>query len=223
MEPFDVTVAFRVMIRRPPPLADSRTPTSLRTPSRSAHRGFRSARAASRPLLVVQTRPADGQRRRHQRGCVGISPTLTEEQRQDPLFKMSHGEATKFFNSPYHFTRKVCGLLCSHDAGHVVYARLAGATDIRFHGPTMYWCSGCPGCSGNAPLVSKSSVSWTFPWNYDVTAALKADIGGITFREVLSDTPNDKPAESGTKNTSVWTKMHFYAASKSPVKRLSRI
>jgi len=29
-----------------------------------------------------------------------------------------------------------------------------------------------------------------------VTAALKANIGGIIFREVLSDTPNDEPAIS---------------------------
>jgi len=57
-------------------LADSRTPASLRRPSRSAHRGFGRS-TASRLLPVVQTRPADGQGRRHQRGRVALSHHLS--------------------------------------------------------------------------------------------------------------------------------------------------
>jgi hypothetical protein len=127
---------------------------------------------------------------------VKISPTLTEEQQKDPRFKEALREATAFFNSPNRFTKKFRSLLCLHEAGHVVYARRAGCTNIRFHGPMMTWCPGCPLCAGNSPSVSKSSVSWTYPPNCDVTAALKAQIGGIVFREVLSDAPNDAAAIS---------------------------
>ena len=126
---------------------------------------------------------------------VKISPTVTQEQQQDSSFKKLLQEVTYFFNSP-NFTKKYRRLLCLHEAGHIVYGRLAGATNIRFYGPTMYWCSGCAGCSGNTPSISRSSVSWTWPPNCEVTAALKANIGGIVFREVLTDTPNDAVAIS---------------------------
>jgi hypothetical protein len=131
---------------------------------------------------------------------VKISPTVTREQQQDPRFKKLHQETTNFLNSPAHFTKKYRSLLCLHEAGHVVYARRAGATDVGFHGPTLYWCSGCPHCPGDTPSISRSSVNWTFPPNCGVIAALKADIGGIVFREVLTDTPNDEAA--------VWSDMN---------------
>ena len=122
---------------------------------------------------------------------VRISPTMTEEQRQDPRTKLELRAATAFFNSP-NFVKNYRSLLCLHEAGHVVYARQAGATDIGFHGPMIRWCPGCPDCKGDAPSLSKSSVSWTLPADCDVTAAVKADIGGIVFREILTDTPNDE-------------------------------
>lgn len=122
---------------------------------------------------------------------VAISPTVTDKQRRDPRFQAELQAATALFNSP-RFAQKDRGLLSLHEAGHVVYARAAGGTNIVFHGPRMYWCSGCPLCPGNSPSISKSSVSWTYPPNCDVTVALKAYIGGIVFRQILSDTPNDE-------------------------------
>jgi hypothetical protein len=140
---------------------------------------------------------------------IKISPSVTWEQQQDPRFKKLLEEATRFFNSPYYFTKKHRSLLCLHEAGHIVYARRVGATDIRFYGPAMYWCSGCPGCSGNTPSISRSSVIWTPPTNCDVTAALKAEIGGIVFREILSDTPNDEVAAwSDMKGARRWYQEH---------------
>lgn len=123
---------------------------------------------------------------------VKISPTVTEEQRQDPRLQALLEEVTKFYNSPHLFTKKFRSLLCLHEAGHILYGRRAGATDIRFHGPMIFWCSGCPGCSGNAPSISRASVSWTFPAGCEKIAALKAHIGGIVFRQILSDSPNDE-------------------------------
>ncbi|HTF25464.1 MAG TPA: hypothetical protein VK937_16395 [Candidatus Limnocylindria bacterium] len=125
---------------------------------------------------------------------VKISPTVTQEQRQDPRFIKLLQEVTYFFNSPNHFTKKYRGLLCLHEAGHIVYARRTGVTEIGFHGPTLYWCSGCPGCSGNTPSISRSSVTWNLPSDCGVTAALKAYVGGIIFRAILSDKPNDEVA-----------------------------
>jgi len=58
------------------PLADSRTPASLRRPSRSARRSF-GRPAASRSLLVIQARSADGQCRRHQRRRVALRDHLS--------------------------------------------------------------------------------------------------------------------------------------------------
>lgn len=130
---------------------------------------------------------------------VRISPTVTQEQREDPLFKKLHQEATNFFNSPARFTKKYRGLLSLHEAGHVTYARRAGVAEIGFYGPTMYWCSGCPGCSGNTPSISRVSVSYNLPPDCGATAALKSFIGGIVFREILSDKPNDE--------TAVWSDM----------------
>jgi hypothetical protein len=127
---------------------------------------------------------------------VKISNTLTEAQREDPRFKIALQHATFFFNSPVHFTKEFRSLLCLHEAGHIVYARRAGATDIRFHGPMMRFCDGCPDpvCTSNPFGVSKSSVSWTFPPNCDVIAAIKADTASFIFREVLTDTKNDEAA-----------------------------
>ena len=137
--------------------------------------------------------------------AVKISPTVTKEQQQDPRLKEMFQEVTRFYNSPHLFTKKYRGNLCLHEGGHVLYARRAGATDIRFYGPTIYWCAGCPGCSGNAPSISKSSISWTLQAGCEVIAALKAHIGGIVFREVLSDQPNDAAAIwSDTKGASQW-------------------
>jgi len=56
---------------------------------------------------------------------VTISPTLTREQQEDPRTKELLRQATALFNSPRYFTKKFCSLVCLHEAGHVVYARLA--------------------------------------------------------------------------------------------------
>jgi hypothetical protein len=127
---------------------------------------------------------------------VKISPTVTQEQQQDIRFQRLLEDATNFFNSPKHFTKKFCIQLCLHEGGHVLYARHAEATGIRFYGPTLYWCSGCGGCTGDTPSISRSSVTWMLPPNCGVTTALKACMGGLVFREVLSDTPNDASAIS---------------------------
>ena len=135
---------------------------------------------------------------------IEISPSVTWEQQQDPRFKDMLRDATRFFNSP-HFAKKDRGLLVLHETGHLLYARRAGATNIKLHGPAIFWCSGCPGCSGNAPSISRSSVSWTFPAGCEKIAALKAHIGGIVFRQILSDTPNDDAAKwSDMKGAREW-------------------
>jgi len=139
---------------------------------------------------------------------VKVSPTLSAEKLRDPRFQEAIRTANAFFNSPQ-FTTKYRDLLCLHEVGHIVYARRAGCTNIRSYGPMMYWCDGCPLCAGNTPSVSKSSVSWTFPPNCDATSALKAEIGGIVFREILSDTPNDEAAIfSDMKAARQWFQEH---------------
>jgi hypothetical protein len=138
---------------------------------------------------------------------INISPTVTREQQQDPRFQASLEATKRYFNSP-DFRKKYRRLLCLHEAGHIVYARRAGATDVKFHGPTMYWCSGCPACPGDTPSVSKSMVSWTSPPDCGVTAELKSHIGGIVFRE-LSGEPNDEAGKwSDMKNAREWYQEH---------------
>lgn len=140
---------------------------------------------------------------------VKISPTITQAQRRDPRFLRLLQECEAFFKSGTTGARKAFRLTSLHESGHITYARLLGATDIRFHGPTMFWCDGCAGCSGDAPAISNSSVSWTWPANVDTTAALKANLGGIVFREVLSDTRNDEIAiERDMKHAREWYRQH---------------
>jgi hypothetical protein len=136
---------------------------------------------------------------------IKISPTVTVGQRQDPRFQRAHRDATNFFNSPAHFTAKFRAALCCHEAGHITYARLAGATDVTFHGPQMTWCYGCTGCNGNEPSIFRSAVGWTLPPDCDPILALKANLGGIVFRERLTDMPNDEAAvESDMEGARKW-------------------
>jgi hypothetical protein len=122
---------------------------------------------------------------------VKISPTVTAAQRSDPSFieLLRHSEA--FFNC-----RKDCCFgkgerrrLCLHEAGHVIYARNAGATDVKFYGPEMFWdCR--PELGYNCPAISRGSVSYTLPKGTTPKAALKAAIAGFVVRERLG-IPND--------------------------------
>jgi hypothetical protein len=127
---------------------------------------------------------------------IKISPTVTPEQREDPRFKKLFQQTTTYFNSPNPnlFTKKQRDLICIHESGHIVYARLAGVTDMNFYGPTLYWCSGCPGCPGNTPALSNASINFTWPDVVTISAVLKTKIAGVVFREILTDTPNDAVA-----------------------------
>ena len=128
---------------------------------------------------------------------VKISPTVTDTQRADPRFISLLQKSEAFFNC-----RKDCCFnkawrrsLCLHEAGHITYARRAGATDVEFHGPEMFW-DYRPELGYDCPAISKSSVTYVLPRGTTPTEAIKAGIAGFVFREQL-DTPNDAVAISG--------------------------
>jgi hypothetical protein len=120
---------------------------------------------------------------------IRIDPSVTPAQRCDPRFKGLLANWETFFRSSKSADYKLkIGL---HEAGHIVFAKRAGATDIRRYGPAMYWDSRL---RYNCPIISKSSVAWTPNPNAPVIANLKAHIGGYLVRRELSDEPNDNIA-----------------------------
>ena len=125
---------------------------------------------------------------------VKISPTVTDTQRADPRFISLLRQCEVFFNSES-FTPQFRRNLSLHEAGHILYARRYGATNIQFHGPTMYWdCR--PEYGYDCPAISRSAVFFTTPTKGEAKDILKMHIGGFIFREVLSDEPNDNVAIS---------------------------
>jgi hypothetical protein len=123
---------------------------------------------------------------------VKISPTVTTAQRSDPRFIVLLRQSQTFFNC-----RKQCCFnatfredLCLHEGAHAYFARKAGATYIKFHGPEMFW-DARP--EFNCPAISKSSVSWDEPDGFSVETA-KADLAGFICRRVMTETPNDEIA-----------------------------
>jgi hypothetical protein len=120
---------------------------------------------------------------------VKISDTVTESQRLDPRFQQLLEESQVFFNSlgTEHY-KLMLGL---HEGGHAYFARRAGATNIRFYGPTMCWDSRPP---YDCPAISRSSIKWTPAPDTSVIAALKANIAGHICRREMSNSPNDEIA-----------------------------
>jgi hypothetical protein len=116
---------------------------------------------------------------------IDIDPSVTPEQEQDPHFKKLLKDAEDFFNSRESKHYKL--LLGLHEAGHIYYAKLAGATEIQKHGPRMMWDSRP---QYNCPAISRSSVSWIPNGGFSL-ANLKADIAGYIVRRELSGEPND--------------------------------
>jgi hypothetical protein len=124
---------------------------------------------------------------------VKISPTVTADQRNDSRFTRLLREAQAFFNC-----RKQCCFnttfredLCLHEGAHAYFARQAGATNIKFHGPEMCWDSRP---EYDCPAISKASVSWDEPLGCFGIEAAKADLAGFICRREMSDTPNDEIA-----------------------------
>ena len=136
---------------------------------------------------------------------VLLSPTVTTAQCCDPRFIKLWSEAERFFNNPREFTPEFRLHLCLHEAGHTIYARALGAS-VKFHGPTMYWDSRP---QYDKPMISKSATTWLRPETTDVTAVIKADIGGFVFREILTNDPNDQIAvESDIDGARRWYAQH---------------
>lgn len=124
---------------------------------------------------------------------VEISPSVTAKQRNDGRFIKLHAESEWYFNSPY-FTAKERRSLVLHEAGHIVYARLAGAENVKFFGPEMFW-DHRPELGYDSPAISKCSVEWCLPECTTPTDAVNACVASFIIREVL-DTPNDEVAIS---------------------------
>jgi hypothetical protein len=121
---------------------------------------------------------------------VKISPTVTLTQRNDSRFVQLLRQAEEFFNCRKQccFNAQLRENLCLHEGAHAYFARKAGATNITFHGPEMFWDSRP---EYDCPAISKSSVSWDEPTSgFDVVAA-KAHIAGFVCRREMTDSPND--------------------------------
>jgi hypothetical protein len=124
---------------------------------------------------------------------VKISPTVTTAQRSDPRFILLLRQSQLFFNC-----REQCCFnatfredLCLHEGAHAYFARKAGATNIEFHGPEVFWDSRP---EFDCPATSKSSVSWDEPVGGFSVETAKADLAGFICRRVMTDTPNDEIA-----------------------------
>src|ERR1039457_983928 len=91
--------------------------------------------------------------RNHMR--IKIDLSVTPEQQRDPRFQKLLRDAEEFFNSPK--SAAYILKLGLHEAGHILYAGRAGATNIRRHGPTMLWDSR-PQYKYDCPAISRSSV-----------------------------------------------------------------
>jgi hypothetical protein len=126
---------------------------------------------------------------------VKISPTVTQEQRQDPRFIKLLKNAKTFFNCSCVKCARQRLLISLHEGGHAYFAKKAGATNIKFCGPTMYWDSRInPETSlpYDCPAISRSSVSWTCPAS-DIDN-IKVSVAGYVCRRELSELPNDRIA-----------------------------
>lgn len=122
---------------------------------------------------------------------VKAAPDVTVAQLQDPRFLKLWQDSERGLNDKRDGAR-LRELISLHEAGHVIYARRLGV-EPKFHPPVMMWDSRP---QYNCPAISRASTSWTLPNSEtaDITAVLKAHIGGFVFRERLSDTPNDEIA-----------------------------
>jgi hypothetical protein len=127
---------------------------------------------------------------------VKISPTVTDTQRADPRFISLLQQAKDFFNcrEDCSFNKAYRRSLCLHEAGHINYARSAGATCVEFHGPEMFW-DYRPELGYDCPAISRSCVTFVLPRGTTPTEAIKASIAGFVIRGRL-DTPNDEVAIS---------------------------
>jgi hypothetical protein len=121
---------------------------------------------------------------------VKIHPSVTSQQREDPRFIHLLKDSEEWFNSQKPRAVKFRKDLSLHEGAHGYFARKAGATNIKFHGPTMYWDSRP---QYDLPAISRSSVSWKEPDVFDVVAA-KANLAGFVCRREMTDSPNDKIA-----------------------------
>jgi hypothetical protein len=124
---------------------------------------------------------------------VKISPTVIAAQRLDPRFIQLQQSSEAFFNCRKQccFGEKCRSLLCLHEGAHAYFARKAGATNIKFYGPEMFWDSRP---EYDCPAISKSSVSWDEPCVPFSVEVAKADLAGFICRREMSDTPNDEIA-----------------------------
>jgi SEC-C motif len=119
---------------------------------------------------------------------IKIDPSVTPAQQRDPRFQKLLADAEDFFNNPINNSYKL--KLGLHEAGHAYFAKRTGATNITFHGPTMYF-DDRP--QYRCPAISKSSVGWTPNPSARVVDNLKAHIGGFIVRREMS-MPNERIA-----------------------------
>lgn len=131
---------------------------------------------------------------------IQIHPSVTEQQRLDPRFTKLLRDCEKGFNSPLNDNFKL--LIGLHEAGHAYFARKAGATQIRFRGPTLLW-DDRP--QYNCPAISRAATIWTPADACEPIAEMKAAIAGYIVRRELSGKPNDQTAiESDLDNCRNW-------------------
>jgi hypothetical protein len=121
---------------------------------------------------------------------IKISPTVTQEQRQDPRFVKLFENDEASFNCSCAKHARVKSLISLHEGAHAYFAKKVGLTGIKFYGPTMHWDSRP---KYDCPAMSRSSVSWKEPNGFDVVVA-KACLGGFICRREMTDSPNDAVA-----------------------------
>jgi hypothetical protein len=130
---------------------------------------------------------------------VKISPTVTAEQRQDPRFVKLLKDTEMFVNCSCSKCTRWKQLISLHEAAHAYYAKKAGASEIMFYGPTMYWDSRINPKTGqpyDCPSISRSAVGWICGENTSAVDNIKVSVAGYIVRREMSEEQNDEIAIS---------------------------
>ncbi len=104
-----------------------------------------------------------------------------------------------FVNCPCSKCTRWKQLTSLHEAAHAYYAEKAGASDIKFYGPTMYWDSRINPKTGqpyDCPSISRSAIGWIYGENTSAIDNIKASVAGYIVRREMSEEPNDEIAIS---------------------------
>ena len=100
-----------------------------------------------------------------------------------------------FVNCPCSKCTRWKQLTSLHEAAHAYYAEKAGASDIKFYGPTMYWDSRINPKTGqpyDCRSISRSAIGWISGENTSAIDNIKASVAGYIVRREMSEEPNDQ-------------------------------